>query len=74
MLSPTEELIAEWKPRRRSARDGIVEAIAGSPYPLGLKLWVIFALVRFGLSFLSGILIISPESGRVAKLIGNEAG
>jgi uncharacterized membrane protein len=38
------------------------------------KFWVIFALVGFGLSFLSGVLVISPESGRVAKLTAQRGG
>jgi uncharacterized membrane protein len=38
------------------------------------KFWVIFALVGFGLSFLSGVLVISPESGRIAKLTAERGG
>jgi uncharacterized membrane protein len=38
------------------------------------KFWVIFALVGFGLSFLSGVLLISPESGKIGKLIEERGG
>ena len=38
------------------------------------KFWVIFALVGFALSFLSGVLVISPEAGRVAKLTAERGG
>ncbi len=33
------------------------------------KFWVIFALAGWGASFLLGVLVLSPESGRIAKLI-----
>jgi hypothetical protein len=38
------------------------------------KFWVIFALVGFGLSFLSGVLLISPETGKIGKLIEARGG
>jgi uncharacterized membrane protein len=38
------------------------------------KFWVIFALVGWGASFLLGVLVLSPESGRVAKLIEERGG
>ncbi len=38
------------------------------------KFWVVFALAGFGLSFLSGILILSPETGRIGKLIEEREG
>ena len=38
------------------------------------KFWVVFALAGFGLSFLSGILILSPETGRIGKLIEERGG
>jgi uncharacterized membrane protein len=38
------------------------------------KFWVIFALVGFAISFLSGVLVISPESGRIAKLTAERGG
>jgi uncharacterized membrane protein len=38
----------------------------------GYHLWVILALVGFGLSFLTGLLFLGPESGRIAKAIDAE--
>src|SRR3954447_17534000 len=36
----------------------------------GYHLWVILALVGFGLSFATGLFFLGPESGRIAKAIG----
>ena len=38
------------------------------------KFWVIFALVGFALSFLSGAFVIGPEAGRVGKLTAERGG
>jgi uncharacterized membrane protein len=38
----------------------------------GYHLWVILALVGFALSFLTGLLFLGPESGRIAKAIDAE--
>jgi uncharacterized membrane protein len=38
------------------------------------KFWVIFALAGWGASFLLGVLVLSPESGRIAKLIEARGG
>jgi uncharacterized membrane protein len=35
----------------------------------GYHLWVILALVGFGLSFVTGLFFLGPESGRIAKAI-----
>ena len=35
----------------------------------GYHLWVILALVGFGLSFVTGLFFLGPESGRLAKAI-----
>ena len=38
----------------------------------GYHLWVILGLVAYGLSFLTGLLFIGPESGRIGKAIAAE--
>jgi uncharacterized membrane protein len=38
----------------------------------GYHLWVILALVGFGLSFVTGLFFLGPESGRIAKAIEAE--
>jgi len=38
------------------------------------KFWVMFALVVFVLSFLSGVAVLGPESGRIGKLIEERGG
>ena len=38
----------------------------------GYHLWVILGLVAYGLSFLTGLLFIGPESGRIGKAIETE--
>jgi uncharacterized membrane protein len=38
------------------------------------KFWVIFALVGFAASFLLGVIVLSPESGRIAKMIEERGG
>ena len=38
----------------------------------GYHLWVILGLVAYGLSFLTGLLFIGPESGRIGKAIEAE--
>jgi uncharacterized membrane protein len=38
----------------------------------GYHLWVILALVGFGLSFVTGLFFLGPESGRIAKAIETE--
>jgi uncharacterized membrane protein len=38
------------------------------------KFWVIFALVGWGASFLLGILVLSPETGRIGKMIEQRRG
>jgi uncharacterized membrane protein len=38
----------------------------------GYHTWVILALVAYGLSFLTGIAFLGPESGRIAKVIQTE--
>ena len=38
------------------------------------KFWVMFALAGWGASFLLGVLVLSPESGRIAKLIEARGG
>ena len=38
----------------------------------GYHLWVILGLIAYGLSFLTGLLFIGPESGRIGKAIEAE--
>lgn len=38
----------------------------------GYHLWVILGLIAYGLSFLTGLLFIGPESGRIGKAIERE--
>ena len=38
------------------------------------EFWVMFALAGWGASFLLGVLVLSPESGRIAKLIEARGG
>jgi len=38
------------------------------------KFWVMFAMVVFVLSFLSGVAVLGPESGRIGKLIEERGG
>jgi uncharacterized membrane protein len=38
----------------------------------GYHLWVILGLIAYGLSFLTGLLFIGPESGRIGKAIETE--
>ena len=38
------------------------------------RFWVMFALAGWGASFLLGVLVLSPESGRIAKLIEARGG
>ena len=38
------------------------------------KFWIVFALVVWALSFVSGAAFLGPESGRISKLIGERGG
>ena len=40
----------------------------------GYKFWIVFALVVWAISFVSGAAFLGPESGRVAKLIDERGG
>jgi uncharacterized membrane protein len=66
---------AEWVGKRIIAPSGVVLFAMGltmvavnDAWTIG-QLWIILALVGFGLTFLAGVLFFGPESGRVGKAI-----
>lgn len=49
---------------------GIILAVDG-PWDFG-QTWIVLALIGFGLSFVTGVVFLGPESGRIAKLLAAE--
>lgn len=67
---------AEWIGMRAIAPAALLLLVFGfllvEEADLGYPFWVVFGLVVFAYSFLSGLLFTGPESGRIGKLIESD--